>query len=128
MSAFAYQGTNSHLVAIPPADGEAAPACPRAPLYLRAIYWYQTTRHPLLAGAGRLAAGLVEVQAVLTRPALAYLRHHLIQVPLLLCFVRSRPHDVHSAFVHLRTCPRYGNILVVCPCDTHDFRDDLDGR
>lgn len=41
---------------------------------------YQVTCHPLLSGCRLSGNGIIEVQALLPRPAMAYLRHHRIQV------------------------------------------------
>lgn len=86
VSSFAYQGTNSHVVAAQPVDQAAAITTSQPPLYQRMTFWFQTTCHPLLASAGRFTSGLSSavksaiVQSAFGRPVLAYLRHHVIQV------------------------------------------------
>lgn len=86
VSSFAYQGTNSHVVAAQPVDKATSITTLQPSLYQRMTFWFQTTCHPLLASTGRFTSGLSSagksavVQSALGRPALAYLRHHVIQV------------------------------------------------
>ena len=81
VSSFAYQGTNAHLTAAPPAAGTPQPGASTGDWpWRRARYWFQTSCHPLLhAGAG-LADGRATVQLVVAKPALRYLYDHCIQV------------------------------------------------
>ena len=81
VSSFAYQGTNAHLTAAPPAAGTPHPgASTNEWPWRRARYWFQTSCHPLLHAGAALPDGGAAVQLVVAKPALRYLWDHCIQV------------------------------------------------
>ena len=83
-SAFAFQGTNAHVVLRQPLPGAASPGthttAPSALMWRLGVQWVGPLNGALAQRAASAAIGEVNVQLLLRQPALAALLDHRVQV------------------------------------------------